>query len=220
MPLSCGSSIPVCTQGTRVVFQCCIVKTEARLFTYLLYPAPTYAAWMCLFPHSVFQCLCVVALACAAMWHHGPTCPKTCNNPVLQHVSLASSAPTHAVSQSHHMVAQACLFEHLPCARTVTGSLGMPVCMPVVYSAAMQQYGMAVDPPAMSQTASAQSCLCVFCVPAPPPDSMRKPVGTPTISHHLHAAAWEGLVIHIPSPTSLTAWPCLFACEPSPSATT
>lgn len=107
---TCGSSIPVCTQGTHVVFQCCIIKTEARLFTYLLYPTPTYAAWVCLFPHTVFQCLYVVALACAIIWHHGPTCRKTCNDPMLQHVNLASSAPTHAVSQSHHMVAQAACF--------------------------------------------------------------------------------------------------------------
>lgn len=124
MPLSCGSSLPACTQGTHAVFQCCVVKTEARLFTYLLDPAPTCAAWVCLFPHSVFQCLCVVALACATIWHHGPTCPKTCNHPVLQHVSLASSAPTHAVSPSHHMVAQACLFAHLPCARTAWAAWG------------------------------------------------------------------------------------------------
>lgn len=65
VPLPCGRSIPVCTRGTHDVFQCHIVKIEARLFTYLLYPAPTYAAWVCLFPHTLSQGLYVVALACA-----------------------------------------------------------------------------------------------------------------------------------------------------------
>lgn len=133
----------------------------------------------------------------------------------LQHVNLASSAPTHAVSQSHHMVAQAdclrtCLVPVLPWA--AWGCLFACLSHTVLqcFRAAVQQYGMAVDTPAMSQTASAHSCLCVFCVPAPPPDSMRIPVGTPATSHHLHVAVRAGLVIHIPNPPSLAAWPRLF----------
>lgn len=88
----------------------------------------------------------------------------------------------------------------------------MPVCMPITYRVAMQQYGMTVDTPAMS----AKSCLCAVCP------------STATRQHE--DTCWH--TCHFPSPTCcsmgrpgysytksyiVAARSYLFTCEPSPS---
>lgn len=90
--------------------------------------------------------------------------------PWLWHVCLhTDQVPVphrHAVSQNHHMQAQACLSVHLLCPSTAVCCLGTPVSTP-----AMCQCSTAVHTPAMPLTASCQLSLCAFYVPA--------------ISHHM-----------------------------------